>query len=219
MAKAGYTAITLCELVSAMSNGSALPERVVVLTFDDGFKNFYTEAFPILSDHGFGATVFLVTDFCGKHNDWAGNPPELPRSEILNWSEVRELGENGVEFGSHTRAHPDLTRASIASMEDEIVNSKSALDDALGAETVSFAYPFGRVNQAAKALVAEHFKAAVSTVLGKVTPRSDIFELERVDSYYLLDQRIFDRIETPLFDNYMRLRQILRNAKALAVRA
>ena len=216
---AGYSAITLREFVAGMGNGNSLPERVVVLTFDDGFKNFYTEAFPILNDHGFRATVFLVTDFCGKHNDWAGNPPELPRSEILNWSEVRELSEKGVEFGSHTRTHPDLTRTSDAAMEDEIVNSKSALDDALGSETASFAYPFGRINDAAKRMVADNFKAAVSTVLGKVTSSSDLFSLERVDSYYLSDQRIFDRIETSSFDNYMRVRQVLRNAKALAVRA
>ena len=219
LANAGYAAITLRELVSRMNNRSSLPERAVVLTFDDGFKNFYSEAFPILNDHGYRATVFLVTDFCGKHNDWAGNPPKLPRSEILKWSEVRELSGNGVEFGSHTKTHPDLTRTSAAVLEDEILNSKSALDDALGTETVSFAYPFGRVNQAAKALVAEHFKAGVSTVLGKVTSSSDLFALERVDAYYLSDQRILDRIETPLFDNYMRLRQMLRNAKALAVRA
>ncbi|HMU32794.1 MAG TPA: polysaccharide deacetylase family protein [Pyrinomonadaceae bacterium] len=218
LANAGYAAITLRELVSRMNNRSSLPERAVVLTFDDGFKNFYSEAFPILNDHGYRATVFLVTDFCGKHNDWAGNPPKLPRSEILKWSEVRELSGNGVEFGSHTKTHPDLTRTSAAVLEDEILNSKSALDDALGTETVSFAYPFGRMSEATRAVVADNFKAAVSTVLGKVTPRSDLFELERVDAYYLSDQRILDRIETPLFDNYMRVRQILRTAKSFAAK-
>lgn len=216
LAAAGYEAITLRELVSLIEQRSSLPTKPVVLTFDDGFRNFYTEAFPILDDYGFRATVFLVTDFCGRHNDWSGNPASFPRSEILNWGEIRELDDEGVEFGSHTKTHPDLTTISKNEMENEIIGSKAELDDMLGIETASLAYPFGRTDDSVKKTAAANFKSATSTVLGKVTPESDLHELERVDAYYLSNQRIFDLLDTSVFDNYLRVRQYLRNAKALA---
>ena len=219
LAAAGYEAITLRELVASIKQSSLLPAKPIVLTFDDGFRNFYREAFPTLDDHGFRATVFLVTDFCGRFNDWSGNPASFPRSEILNWREIRELSDNGVEFGSHTKTHPDLTKISKEAMEDEIIGSKRALDDALGVETESFAYPFGNKNETVKNMTAAKFKSATSTVLGKVTPKSDLHELERVDAYYLSNRQIFDLLDTFVFDNYLRVRQYLRNAKSIAMGA
>lgn len=216
LAGAGYQAITLREMVSSIEERSSLPEKPIVLTFDDGFRNFFTEAFPILEEFGYRATVFLVTDFCGRHNDWSGNPASFPRSEILNWTEIRELGAEGIEFGSHTKTHPDLTRISSEALENEIVGSKKELDDNLGVETTSFAYPFGKTNGSVKRLAAATFKSATSTVLGKVTEASDLHELERVDAYYLSNQRIFDLLDTSIFDRYLRVRQCLRNAKSLA---
>lgn len=216
--EAGYEAITLRELVSSLEQRS-MPAKPIVLTFDDGFRNFYTEAFPTLVDHGYRATVFLVTDFCGRHNDWSGNPANFPRSEILNWEEIREISAEGIEFGSHTKTHPDLTRISKEAMENEIIGSKAELDDVLGIETASFAYPFGKNNESVKRTAAANFKSATSTALGKVTPKSDLHELERVDAYYLTNQRIFDLLDTSIFDNYLRVRQCLRDAKSLAKRA
>jgi len=217
--KAGFHALTLRELMSRIEmKVPLLPAKTVVLTFDDGFKNFYTEAFPVLKEHDFAATVFLVTDQCGRHNDWAGNPTDFPRSELLSWSEVRELNAEGVEFGSHTRTHPDLLNLSISSMESEIAGSKAQLDDVLGVETTSFAYPFGRKNETVKRIAAANFRSATSTVLGKVTPHSDIYALERVDAYYLSNPWILDRLDTSGFDRYLSFRQILRDVKSLTAR-
>jgi len=219
LADAGYYSLTLRELVSRMNAGVPLPAKPVVLTFDDGFKNFYTEAYPILDTHGFTATVFLVTDHCGRFNDWAGNPKDFPRSELLSWEEIRELCDAGVEFGSHTRTHPDLMSISPSSLENEIAGSKASLDDELGVETVSFAYPFGRKDDRVKRTAAANFKAATSTVLGKVTPQSDLYALERLDAYYLSNPWILDRLDTAGFDRYMSFRQFLRNTKSLIARA
>lgn len=217
LAKAGYQAITLRDLVARLEQELPPPAKPVVLTFDDGFRNFYTEAFPVLETHGYQATVFLVTEFCGLHNDWAGNPAGFPRSELLTWGDVRELSKMGIEFGSHTKTHPDLSKLSAGDVENELVGSKFRLEDELGCETVSFAYPFGKQNQSVKRVAAHNFKSATSTVLGKVTRKSDLFSLERVDAYYISDQRIFDRLDTAMFDNYMRFRQLLRSVRSLAL--
>lgn len=214
LGNAGYHAFTLRELVSRIEQDVPIPARSVVLTFDDGFKNFYTEAFPVLDAYRFAATVFLVTDHCGSYNDWPGNPADFPRTELLTWKEIRELSTEGVEFGSHTRTHPDLVSFSISATEDEIAGSKAALDDALGIETASFAYPFGRKNELTKRIAATNFKSAVSTVLGKVTSHSDLYALERVDAYYLSNPWILDRLDTEGFDRYLSVRQFLRDAKS-----
>jgi peptidoglycan/xylan/chitin deacetylase (PgdA/CDA1 family) len=215
LSEAGYDAIPLRELAALLKSETALPSKTVVLTFDDGFRNFYTEAFSVLSEYNFKATVFLVTDFCGKQNNWSGNPPDLPRSELLSWDEVRELNAYGVEFGSHTKTHPDLTKLTAAETEAEVVQSKAAIADALGQEISTFAYPFGRYNAAIRRLAAANFDAACSTDLGKVAPRSDFSSLNRIDSYYLSSQRLFEMLQSVTFDNYMRFRQVMRNVKSL----
>jgi peptidoglycan/xylan/chitin deacetylase (PgdA/CDA1 family) len=211
----GYNAITLSEAATAIACGSGLPARTVVLTFDDGFRNFYTEAFPTLREYNFKATVFLVTNFCGKKNDWSGNPPGFPRSDVLSWQEVRELDAYGIEFGSHTKTHPDLTRLSPGEAEREMVESKTAIADALGAEPNTFAYPFGKCTAAVKKLAAANYAAACSTDLGKVSACSDLWSLKRIDMYYLSNQRLFEILRTSAFDNYMLVRQALRDFKAL----
>jgi peptidoglycan/xylan/chitin deacetylase (PgdA/CDA1 family) len=210
----GYRVLSLSEFVSALTDNHTPLVKTVALTFDDGFHNFFSEAFPVLERYGFRATVFLVTDFCGGHNDWAGNPPELPRSRLLGWSEIKELDRYGIEFGSHTRTHPDLTRIFEEEIFDELVESKQAIEDALGKEAASFAYPFGRFNREARHLAGRYFKAACSTSLGKVQFGSDLFSLERIDTYYLSNQKIFEKLSDRSFDLYMKFRHALRSFKA-----
>ncbi len=215
LSDAGYTSLRLRELAASMKEGQNLPDKPVVLTFDDGFKNFYSHAFPVLSEYNLCATVFLVTDFCGKYNDWYGNPPELPRSELLSWSDIKALNDAGIEFGSHTRTHPDLTKLSSAAAEAEITQSKSAIEDVLGKETVTFAYPFGRKNASIRNIAASNFEASCSVELGKMTTRSDFSSLERIDAYYLKNQRLLEMLPSATFDRYMSVRQILRSVKSL----
>jgi peptidoglycan/xylan/chitin deacetylase (PgdA/CDA1 family) len=212
--ESGYEATTLETFVRLMSENKTLPPKTVVLTFDDGFQNFYSEAFPILDEFGFKATVFLVTDFCGKYNNWKENPSDFPKTKMLTWDEAKELSDCGIEFGAHTRTHPDLTRTSLAKLEDEIVESKAVIEDSLGREVTTFAYPFGKFNLPVKQVVENTFKAACSTNLGRVRTGSDYFALERIDTYYLKNLRIFDALSTNCFDGYLKIRQVMRTIKA-----
>jgi len=218
LSRSGYVAMTLGQLAEAIDAEGTLPPKPVVLTFDDGFKNFYSDAFPVLDEYGFAATVFVVTGHCGGHNDWGGNPRGFRRSELLSWNEIRELYQKGVEFGAHSKTHKDLTRISLSEARSEIEESGLDLEIFLGVRTKSFAYPFGKVDEAIKRIVAKRFAVAASTTLGKVTPKSDLYALERVDAYYLSSQRLFDRLESTTFDSYLRFRQFMRNAKSYASR-
>lgn len=216
--EAGYQVVTLADLIGRLRSGEELPDKIVALTFDDGFQNFYTTAFPVLDEYGFKATVFLVTDFCGGHNDWGGNPPELPRSALLSWQEIKELSSNGIEFGSHTRTHPDLTKITAEEAQEEIAGASAAIADATGKKPETFAYPFGKFDAEARLIVEENFAAACSTNLGKVRSGSDLFSLERIDTYYLSDPRVFGSLGTRSFDHYMRFRQAMRKLKAFVHR-
>ncbi|MEO8073071.1 MAG: polysaccharide deacetylase family protein [Acidobacteriota bacterium] len=210
----GYKTVSLKQLAADLLENNSPSPKTVALTFDDGFRNFYSEAFPVLEKYGFTATVFLVTDFCGKYNDWKGNPANLPRSRLLFWREIKELDECGVEFGVHTKTHPDLTKLSSANIESEIVESKAAIENALGKEAKTFAYPYGKFNSSVKQTAENHFKAACSTNLGKIRAGSDFFTLERVDSYYLSNLRIFNTLSTNTFDRYLNIRQAMRSFKS-----
>ena len=218
LSKTDYNVVSLKNFINSLFDGKSLPPKTIVLTFDDGFQNFYTTAFPVLEKYGFEATVFIVTDYCGKHNNWVGNPSEFPPSKILSWREIKELSDSGIEFGAHTRTHPDLTRISGVQIESEITESKSAIENALGSEVTTFAYPFGKFNSSAKRVAEKMFKAACSTNLGKVNCSSDFFSLERVDAYYLSNPKIFNSLSSKTFDRYLWFRQSLRDFKSLISR-
>ncbi len=211
----GYKTARVCDLPILLSGGTGIPEKTVVLTFDDGFRNFYTAAFPVLQSYGFDATVFVVTDFLGKYNDWAGNPPDFPRSQLMSVNEIRELDRHGIEFGSHTRTHPDLTKLGVDGVTSEVVDSQLTLSDTLGRATASFAYPFGKRNSWVKQAVKRCYNVACTTNLGKATRGSDLAALERIDSYYLGRQAVFERFESSGFEYYLNLRQSLRTIRSL----
>jgi peptidoglycan/xylan/chitin deacetylase (PgdA/CDA1 family) len=140
---------------------------------------------------------------------------ELPRSELLSWKQINELDRAGIEFGSHTRSHPDLTKLDLAAAEAELISSKAIIEDKLGRKTHSFAYPFGRHNEDVKRMASINFQSSCSTNLGKVTSQSDLSLLERIDSYYLLRKGTLERLSTSAFDRYLSVRQAMRTFKTL----
>ncbi len=209
-----YQIVTLKNLIELFAEKKAISAKTVALTFDDGFQNFHTQAFPVLEEFGFKATVFLVTGHIGRYNDWAGNPPDLPRSKLLSWREIEELSEAGIEFGAHTVTHPDLTKISEVKIKREIVESKALIEEKLGIRAKSFAYPFGKFNASVREVAAANFQAACSTNLGKLQKSSDFYALERIDTYYLSNEKIFNALSSNSFDLYLKFRQMMRRFKA-----
>lgn len=219
LSAAGYETLTLEELTEMTRCGRWPSRKSVILTFDDGFENFYKEAAPVLQDHSFTATVFLVTGKCGDFNDWSGNPSDFPRSPLLSWSQVKELSALGIEFGSHTVSHPDLTMLNPTSRENELTRSREHIENAIGKSAGSFAYPFGRSTFAVKRAVEETYASACSTNLGRVSPNSEVFFLERVDAYYLSNPKLLEMLQSRWLDGYFSARQLLRDIRSIVGRS
>jgi peptidoglycan/xylan/chitin deacetylase (PgdA/CDA1 family) len=117
--------------------------HVVVITFDDGFETFFTEAFPVLEAYGVKATIFPIAGFIGRRSEWDA----LPLQQHLSKSQIREISDHGHEIGSHTMTHADLTMLPTDDLERELRDSKAALEDITGKPVVSLSFPFGSWNR------------------------------------------------------------------------
>ena len=207
--------VSLDEVAAAIRERRALPPRAVALTFDDGYRNVYTEAFPTLAQYGFTATVFLITEYCGRDNAWPGQGPGIERAALLAWPEIAEMSRAGIEFGSHTATHPDLTRISPERAGQELKQSKAMIEDRLGRPVTAFAYPYGKHNAAVRELVSREFQSACSTRLGKTRHDCDPHLLTRVDMYYFSNLARFGSLAASSGDWYLGLRRALRGLKSL----
>ena len=135
------TAMTVSQLGEAVAGHAPLPERPVVVTFDDGFADF-EHASAELGARGLPSTLYVTT---GALRGRGGPDPDLalPPADMLGWSQLGELIDRGVEVGAHTHTHPQLDVLPGESAAEEIRRSKELLEDALACEVPSFAYPHG----------------------------------------------------------------------------
>ena len=182
LSQSGYEVLTLSEAVHLLQDESdqgiqqpltsselrKTPDslrRPVVVTFDDGFRDFYTTAFPILDRFGFKATVFLTSGLIGK--------TFLNGRECLNEQEILELVARGIEFGSHTVNHPQLKRLSSEEIVHELAGSKASIEDIVGLKVSLFSYPYSFPEEDVEftrklgdLLIEQGYSAGVTTVIG-----------------------------------------------------
>ena len=125
----GYTPITPGEWVEWRAGHRPLPRKPIMLTFDDGYADLAAHAFPRLLHYGFRTTVFIVSGQIGGRNSWDNTPFA---QSLLSADAVRYWSRNGIDFGAHSRTHPDLTRLSDAALEDEIWGCAADLTESLG---------------------------------------------------------------------------------------
>jgi peptidoglycan/xylan/chitin deacetylase (PgdA/CDA1 family) len=138
LSSAGFTTVTAGQLAAHQTGAdAALPARPVVLTFDDGYGDFYHRALPLLKRHHFTATLFVTTG-------WTQDP-EMRAAEagMLNGTQIAEVAAAGMEIGAHTRRHPALDQLPRQVVREELVTSKQWLEDQLGFSVPGLAYPFG----------------------------------------------------------------------------
>ena len=136
-----FEAIHLTDVPLAISNGSPW-KKPVAITFDDGYLDTYTHAYPLLNKYGLSGTVMLVSGHIGGKNTWDYGKAE-PTS-LLSMSEIRDMEAGGMQFGSHGATHMPLTEMMPSEIKSELVDSKASLEDLLGHEVSTLAYPFGR---------------------------------------------------------------------------
>ncbi|MEK7831112.1 MAG: polysaccharide deacetylase family protein [Acidobacteriota bacterium] len=216
LAETGFRGISLREALVYREAHGQWPERSVVVTFDDGFANFYESAAPVLARHNFSATVFVISGHVEGVNDWDAPPAGLGSQRMMNWQQVRELSEQGIEIGAHTRTHPDLRRLSATELEDEIAGSCSEISDRTGQPVESFAYPFGYLNRSAEEVVRRTVRSACTTELRRANDEP-LHLLPRVDMYYLQSPRQLQSLVAGKLDGYLAVRRwgrVVRQAMA-----
>lgn len=150
----GYATLTLPEVASGLASGQ-LPAKVVVLTFDDGYRDFFTQAYPVLRQHNLKATVFLITQL-------------MEGADYLTWEQAREMAGAGlITLGDHTLDHKSLVSLVEEQIKNEIFSSKRIIEEKTGYSPNVFAYPYGSFSSSAANILGQAgFVAAVTTQAG-----------------------------------------------------
>lgn len=181
-----FAPISLTQLDDYRNGKSILPEKPVIITFDDCYQESVDHAVPILSEHGFTAVFYMPTDFAGTDSHWL--MPELGfEFPIINWETARHLDSSGFQIGSHSMSHPRLAQISPKVCFSELDGSRKILEDKLGHEVIHMAYPYGSFDENVRAMSAEvGYRTACTTEQRFCRPGDDPLLLPRVDimGYY-----------------------------------
>jgi peptidoglycan/xylan/chitin deacetylase (PgdA/CDA1 family) len=167
---AGYHVVTLDDLLGSLTTGKALPEKPVILTFDDGYVDNYINAFPLLKRYGMIGLFFLITDFI-----------DAARPEYMSWAQIEEMGAAGQRFGSHSRNHPDLRGKSVDYLVWQALGGMEDIQRHLGYHPRWIAYPSGTYDQRTiQVYQSAGYWGGLTTVQGATHSSDHLFELSRV---------------------------------------
>ncbi len=186
----GYVTLTLDEAYSFFEKNKPVPEKSLVITFDDGYVDNYVEALPILKEFGFTATIFVITDIIDKSQNY------------MNLEQLKEMEANGIDIQSHTVYHKNLKELSYDKQLETLKDSKEFLEKSLNKKIKYFAYPFGEFSQDTLKAVKEAGYTMAFATAGRWSDKTDgILTLDRVfiSGYANLDVFI-DRISNPNYE-------------------
>ena len=173
----GYQAITLENLVDSGGNSISLPEKPFIITFDDGHRDNYLNAFPILKSFNFSALIFLVANYIGAIH-------ENGKYRYLSLNEIQEMQEYGIVFQSHGYSHASLTELNLNDLQTELLESKTKLEKVLGHEVKFFAYPYGKYNDTVKKQTEQaEYLGACGGLMNLDGSINDLYEIGRVEIF------------------------------------
>jgi peptidoglycan/xylan/chitin deacetylase (PgdA/CDA1 family) len=173
-----YQSITFEKWISYKEKRAELPHRPIIITFDDGYRSTYHTAWPLLRRYGFSATVFLVASLIGKTNVWDVEERQEP---LLNESEIREMQNGAISFGSHTQSHRALTRIPPEEAARELTDSRKTLELLLDRQVTTLCYPFAKQNRMIRGLAQKAgYTAAVIGRGGTNRVWTDQYALRRI---------------------------------------
>jgi Predicted xylanase/chitin deacetylase len=163
----GFKVISMEDLINFFDNGVMLPNKSLLLTFDDAYNDFFTNAYPVLKSLNFKATVFTPTELINNSN-------------YLNWEDIQEMSKNGIYFANHTSSHKDVASVNV-NMKEEISKADSQLTEQNLNKNKIFAYPYGSDSSFAETYLSDlGYKVAFTTKPGTRLCRSKRFSLPRV---------------------------------------
>lgn len=189
----GFTPLTAAQLAAHWrSRGRTLPERPVLITFDDGYEGVHRYALPVLAKHGFASTLFVSTGWLRGEYDTGG---ALDR--MLDWDQVRELAAAGAEIGGHSHTHPQLDQLSDDALRFELRRCRDIVADELGTRPASFAYPYGYSSRRVRERVRETgFRQALAVGNGLARRAQGPYALRRVTVRRTTGADEFERLVT-----------------------
>jgi peptidoglycan/xylan/chitin deacetylase (PgdA/CDA1 family) len=226
----GYHPLTVSELVSLLFDKKGpLPVKPVVLTFDDGLADFFTEALPILDKFGYPATLYIPTSCVSQTCTWfkpsVGTPPPM----MLSWSQIRQISDHGVECGSHGHSHVELDILPAKRIQEEIRISKDILEQHLQRSVGSISYPYGVSSAILRKIVKQAgFTSGCAVKHAMMTHSDDRYALARIMVTSKLTQSEYqdaligkglrkshkdERIKTKIYRFVRKLRSRLKNGK------
>lgn len=196
----GYHPVTFQDVYAHWDGIRPLPPKPVVITFDDGYANNFTDGFPIVRDFGFRAVLFVVVQTVGWNNHWH-DPRSESRLDMISWSQLKELQKAGWEIGSHTMNHPRLAKIPLDEARVEIERSRHIIGEFLGEVPSTFAYPYGNGEdeESVRALVKE---AGYRVAVGVHSGKWDLDEFRR-EPYRL--PRVFVRGDETMIDFHLQM--------------
>jgi peptidoglycan/xylan/chitin deacetylase (PgdA/CDA1 family) len=175
---AAYRVVDLAQALILVETDDVARSRLAVISFDDGYRDFITDAWPVLQEFGFSATVFLPTRFIGGR---------FNGRECLTWAEARELSREGVSFGSHTVSHRNLRGLPWSEITQELRASRRHIEDALGIAVTLFAHPYAFpredpqfVADLRQELVESGYKVGATTLIGRLRKGDDPLSVKRL---------------------------------------
>ena len=178
--KQGFTFYTASEMIEYFRGRGSFPPKGIAITFDDGWKDNYENALPVMRRLGIKATIFLIPSCIGQVSNKALSEGESSR-EHLSLQDILEMSKHGIEFGSHTLNHKLLHQIPLDEVKFEVEESKRQIEALLGKPCEVFAYPGGHFNAGARRLVeAAGYTAAFTTTYG-ATERPDLYALNRTE--------------------------------------
>lgn len=175
----GYNVISLTQAVRGLLGEVDLPDHSIVITFDDGYENFYQYAYPVLKKYNFPATVYVVAGELGGMSDWLAEG-NMPAERLMNLDQIKTVQSGGIEIGSHAVHHYRLTQIAEEEMKGEINSSKEILEEKLQTSVEHVCYPYGDHNKKVVEVARmAGYKSGVTTIKGAATNAHDALALPR----------------------------------------
>ena len=197
--------IPICDLDTLLENEE---NEGVAITFDDGRRSIFQNAFPILRKYDVPSHLFLIT--VRGSVTLPNRPADSPHCEMLDWHEVEALSQAGVCVENHTHTHPDLRRVSEDQIAEECDQASAVITSRIGRRPKYFAYPFGYHNSMVRNITRDLFTGSFTTNLRMLGPREDPAALPRLDAYYLRANAAIRILDTRVMKFYLMLRKSLR---------
>jgi peptidoglycan/xylan/chitin deacetylase (PgdA/CDA1 family) len=213
LSASGFTPLTFKDIGS----GAVLPEKPVIITFDDGYESVYRNALPIMANHGFKGIVYIITDYINKYNTWEAVRWQQ-KFKHLSKEQIVNLHRHGFEIGSHGRSHHYLPALSDARIRSEAGQSKEHLEDMIGETIVSFCYPYGRYTERVKSIIRDAgYAYAIRNLNLSKRQRSEPLAMMRRSIYLTDSEKVFrEKVNLPFIPSLHSLEETIIQKGAYA---